>query len=342
MQTSKKRATQAGLGLSLNTSTSAFKQRATFVAANTPSVNGDEAQEPDMLNGENGSGSSTFAGGIRENQYSNDEDGNDNESDMIYYDGNTSMASTSSSAASSRPGTSTSTSTTAGYKDINATPTIRQMGNSTSTALPGSGFSTPLLGTFSHNVDSTTLPPSPRSPSFYRDKDDLSFEDPALRYGGLHVNTNNNNINEKMSSTTSLLNGLGVSYGKNGNNRSTSSIVNMPSSPALGGGINSSSSSSSPRDSGRGGGGGNGPTSGWRAIITGRKKIHPLALGPAFLLGVILAASGIFSSSDPAATARCVFTTLTPAWPFRLKSFCDRLPTVHGHLQYQPHSLLPL
>lgn len=310
MQTSKKRATQAGLGLSLNTSTSAFKQRATFVAANTPSVNGDEAQEPDMLNGENGSSSSTttaFTGGIRENQYSNDEDGNDNDSDMIYYDGNTSMASTStSSAASSRPGTSTSTST-AGYIDNNATPTIRQMGNSTSTstALPGSGFSTPLLGTFSHNVDSTTLPPSPRSPSFYRDKDDLSFEDPALRYGGLHVNTNGNNINEKMSSTTGLLNGLGVSYGKNGNNRSTSSIVNMPSSPALGGG-GTNSSSSSPRDSGRGGGG-NGPTSGWRAIITGRKKIHPLALGPAFLLGVILAASGIFSSSDPAATARCVY-----------------------------------
>lgn len=303
---SKKRG-HAGLGLSVNTGASSsgtVKQRATFAAAHTPSVNGDEEhasglmimEEPASSAISNSNGSSRrssrtfeYAGGIRENQYSRDNDddeGNDNDSDIVYYAGNSSIASTSSS----RPGTSTGHARP--FADSNATPVVRQ--------LPGSGFSTPLLGTFSHNIDST-LPPSPRSPSFYRDKDDLSFEDPALRYGGLHVNGSSNGNDKdgkeyrKSGSTTNLLNGLGVKHA----NRSVSSVVNVPGSPALGATIGSSSSTSSPMISGRGG-----PSSGWRAIITGKRKIHPLALGPAFLLGIIMAASGLFTSSDPASTAR--------------------------------------
>lgn len=282
---------QAGLGLALNTGNGTpsglFKQRATFIAATTPSVNGEDEHASGLhMPGEssNSSGSNessrrssrTFehAGGIREHQYGRDNDDNeDNDSDIVYYAG-----AESSLASSSRPGTSAGRSF-----DSNATPVVRQ--------IPSSGFSTPLLGTFSHNVDSSQVPPSPRSPNFYRDKDDLSFEDPALRYGGLHVHDEK----RKISSTTNLLNGLGVKHA----NRSTSSVINVPGSPALGATIGSSSSTSSPTNSGRAG-----PTSGWRAIITGRRKIHPLALGPAFLLGIILAASGIFSSSDPASTAR--------------------------------------
>lgn len=283
-----------GLGLlSLDTTStssasgSSFKQRAGFTAATTPSVNGDEehasAMNISMGEGTSSNGSFEHAGRIREHQYIDD---GDNDSDIVYYNGDSSIASTSSSANNSRPSTSRSATF-----DSNATPIVRQH---SSHQQPSSGFSTPLLGTFSHNVDST-LPPSPRSPSFYRDKDDLSFEDPALRYGGLHVNGDKD---RKNSSTTSLLNGLGVKH----TNRSTSSVINVPSSPALGATIGSSSSlSSSPTMAGR-----TGPTSGWRAIITGRRKIHPLALGPAFLLGIILAVSGIFTSSDPASTARWV------------------------------------
>lgn len=245
--------------------------------------------EPDSHNVGEGSSSNsrgTFehAGGIRENQYARDDDTNDDDdSDIVFYAGDSSIGSTSSS----RPGTSTNRSL-----DSNPTPVVRQ--------LPGSGYSTPLLQTFafSHNIDST-LPPSPRSPSFYRDKDDLSVEDPALRYGGLHVNSSEKLLDgkeyRKNGSSSNLLNGLGVKHA----NRSASSIVNVPGSPALGATIGSSSSSSasSPLNPGR-------AASGWRAIITGKRKIHPLALGPAFLLGIILAASGIFSSTDPASTAR--------------------------------------
>lgn len=306
---SSKQRSQAGLGLSVNTgipSNGIVKQRAPFIAASTPSVNGEEdhaaglipMEEPPASRAATTSSSRRssrtfeYTGGIRENQYSRDnddvdEEGNDNDSDIVYYAGNGSIASTSSS----RPGTS-STGHTKSYADSNATPVLRQQP-------PGSGLSTPLLGTFSHNIDST-LPPSPRSPSFYRDKDDLSFEDPALRYGGLHVNNGNSsgNINGN-GSTTNLLNGLGVKHG----NRSVSSIVNVPGSPALGATIGSSTSSSasSPLNLGRGGGS---HSSGWRAIITGKRKIHPLALGPAFLLGIIMAASGLFTSSNPASTAR--------------------------------------
>lgn len=337
-----KRQSVAGLGLSY------IKQRSSFPAVTTPSVNGDNHEEEDEAEHGLGGGQSInststvvmserprsstsgnafgfsadasmggstssnvygnngmtpiHTGAIREHQYSrNDED---DDADGLYADSSAEL-SVAASGSNSRPGTSRSYSSNNGYYGNNDnTPVVRSN---------GSGLSTPLLGAstnsnnnhnnnqFSHSVDST-FPPSPRSPSFYRDKDDLSFEDPALRYGGLHVGDRDRDKDREKkngSATHLLLNGLGVNKHAN---RSTSSIINVASSPALGGGGGSAASSpivatfsgiSSPSSS----------SSGWRAILSGRKKIHPFALGPAFLLGIIVAISGVFGPNDSSSSA---------------------------------------
>ena len=119
-------------------------------------------------------------------------------------------------------------------------------------------------------------------------------------YGGRHVSANG-----LPGSPTTLVNGAGGggagnpgSLGTTGKkplllnaNLSNASIVNMSpvATPTF-----APSSMASMQNAALAGN----PYAGWKSYLTGKRRIHPLALGPAFLFGVLLALSGLFGSRE--------------------------------------------
>ena len=144
----------------------------------------------------------------------------------------------------------------------------------------GSPYSTPLLGSDS---------------KFSR----RNSNDYSPGYGGRHV------LPGSPTTSTTLANGghAGKKPLLLNANLSNASVVNMSpvSTPTFG-----ASMASMQAGAGVGAGASN-PYLGWKSYITGKRRIHPLALGPAFLLGVLLAMSGLFGQKeDSSLTSRCV------------------------------------
>ena len=99
-------------------------------------------------------------------------------------------------------------------------------------------------------------------------------------------------------------------------NLSTSSVINVGTSP-LSPSFAASSTFGAPHPPGSASG-----ESGWKGYVkNSKRRIHPLTLGPAFLLGVLVAMSGLFSGGDSAASTSPSSTLTSPkSWMPNLKS----------------------
>ncbi len=145
----------------------------------------------------------------------------------------------------------------------------------------GSPYSTPLLGSDS---------------KFSR----RNSNDYSPGYGGRHV------LPGSPTTGTTLANGghAGKKPLLLNANLSNASVVNMSpvSTPTFGASMASMQAAA--------GAGASNPYLGWKSYITGKRRIHPLALGPAFLLGVLLAMSGLFGQKEGSSlTSRYVSST---------------------------------